>query len=83
MTNDDNPYRDAPDGKLARLRYSISTLWEGFGNVDSVGLGIVINCGLAALGVVVFVATSGLLSYAGAVWAILNIAPVVQWVLGL
>jgi hypothetical protein len=72
-----------PSGKVARLKYSINNLWDEWGNVDSIGLGIVINLGLAAIGVLGYVWLSGILAYVAAVWAILNVLPVLQWVLRL
>jgi hypothetical protein len=66
----------------AGLRYSIQSLWSDFGNTDSVGLGLVINLGLAAVGVLIYASTSGWLQFAGAVWAILNVLGIVKWVFG-
>jgi len=83
MTGDDSPFEDAPTDKLGRLRYSISTLWDDFGRADHMIVGLAVNVALSLVGVAVFVLTSGVLSYAGAVWAIINILPVVQWVLRL
>lgn len=37
---------------------------------------------LSATGVGIYIYATGWVAYAGAVWAILNIAPVVQWVMG-
>jgi len=83
MTDDENPYSDAPSGKLNRLKYAISTLWNDFGRADHMIVGLAVNVALSLVGVAVFILTSGVLSYAGAVWAIINILPVVQWVLRL
>lgn len=81
--SDEEPFADAPSSKTGRVKYAISNLWDDFGHVDNPYLGLVINCGLASLGLVLFVATSGLVSYLGVVWALLNLLPVFQWVLGL
>jgi len=83
MTDDENPYADRPDGKLNQLQYSISNLWDEFGNVDSVGVGLVVNLGLALIGVVIYWQTTGLVAVAGAIWAILNLLGIIKWVLGL
>lgn len=90
MTDDENPYADRPDGKVAQVRYSIANLWSEFGNVDNIQLGIVINVGLGLLGLPVvwfglnaMPGTAGLVvAFIGAVWAIVNILPVVQWMVG-
>jgi len=83
MSDDESDFAEMPSGKVARLKYSINNLWEDFGNVDSIGLGIVINLGLAAIGVIGYVWLSGLVAYVALVWAILNVLPILQWVLGL
>lgn len=74
---------DLDNQGLSDLKFSIQTLWERFGNVDSMVVGTIINLLLASLGILVFVATTGWLSYLGVVWAIMNLLPIVQWVLGL
>lgn len=83
MSDDENPYADVPTGRIARLKHSVTHLLGEFGSADNVQLGIVINVGLALPGLAVFLATSGILSWIGAVWFLLNILPVVQWVIGL
>lgn len=83
MTDQDSDFQDMPTGRTARLKYSISNLWDQWGNVDNEWLGAVINVGLAMFGVVAFVFGSGLVSWAGAAWAVLNLVPVIQWVLRL
>jgi hypothetical protein len=79
----DSDYSDMPSGKVARIKYSITNLWDSFGRTDSLGLGVVINLGMVLLGIIVFMTTSGILSYVGAVWALFNCYPFVKWVLGL
>lgn len=64
------------------LRYSVQNLWSDFGNTDSVGLGLVINLGLAAVGVLIYAFGSGWVAFVGAVWAILNVLGIVKWVFG-
>jgi len=81
--SEESDYADMPSGKVARIKYSISNLWDSFGRTDSVGLGVVINLSMIALGVVVYMSTSGIPSYAGAVWAIFNCYPFAKWVFGL
>jgi len=67
MTDDNS----IPDGKLNKLTYSITNLWEDFGRTDSLLLGTVVNVALGALGLAVYIAADGLVAFAGAVWAIL------------
>jgi hypothetical protein len=67
---------------VAGLRYSIQNLWSDFGNTDSVSLGLVINLGLAAIGVLIYAFGSGWVAFVGAVWAILNVLGIVKWVFG-
>lgn len=83
MTDDDSDFADMPSGRRARLQYSISNLWDQFGNVDNVALGLTINIGLASLGLIAFVLGDGLVAWAGIAWAILNGYPLIQWALGL
>jgi len=82
MSDDDTEYY-TPESRTDRIKYSVTTLWDDFGRTDSAQLGLVINTGLALLGVIVYILTSGLVSYAGIAWAILNIYPVFQWVISL
>jgi hypothetical protein len=83
MTQEESDYAGMPSGRIARIKYSISNLWDSFGRTDSVGLGVVINLGMVALGIIVYMATTGLLQYAGVVWAIFNAYPLLKWVFGL
>jgi len=80
--SDDSDF-DVPTRKRDRLTQSISNLWAEFGTVDSVSLGLVVNLGLALIGVVIWWQTTGLVAFAGAVWAILNLAGIIKWVLKL
>jgi hypothetical protein len=83
MTENESDYADAPDGKFNQLKYSVTNLWDEFGNTDSLGFAFVVNTAMILLGVVVFLTFDGLVSYAGAVWAIFNSYPIIQWVFGL
>jgi len=83
MGDDESDFADMPSGKVARLKYSINNLWGEWGNVDSIGLGIVINLGLAAFGFIGYAFLSGIPSYVALVWGIVNILPIIQWVLRL
>jgi len=81
--SEDSDYSGMPSGRIARVKYSIGNLWDSFGRTDSIGLGVIINLSMIALGVIVFYTTSDLVSYAGAVWALFNSYPFVKWVFGL
>lgn len=78
MTDDEI---EMPDGRLARLQYSITNLWDQFGNVDSIQLGIVINVGVGLLGLLLYALTDGWLAVAGIAWFVLNVFPVLRWVM--
>ena len=79
---DDSEFH-VPEGKWNQLKYSIGNLLEEWANTDNPILGLVINLGMAAIGVVVWYFTSGIVAFAGGVWAILSILAIVKWVLGL
>jgi Zn-dependent protease len=83
MTKDESDFAGMPSGRIARLKYAVGNLWSDYGNVDSVGLGIVINVGLALLGVLVYTQFTGVIAIIGAVWAVFNLVPVAQWVFDL
>lgn len=82
MTSSDDLDRPRPTG-LASIRYSIGNLWDEFGSTDAPLLGLVVNLGLAAIGVLVYSQASGAVAFVGAAWAILNVLGVVKWVFGL
>lgn len=69
--------------ELSNLRASITNLWDDFGGTTAPLLGLVVNLGLAAIGLVIYWQTSGLIAYAGGTWAILHILAIVKWVIGL
>lgn len=81
MSEDPEPV-DIPDSKGARLRFAIGNLFEDFGSTSSWKLGLVVNLGLAAIGLLVYWQTSGIVAFAGGVWMLLNLFGVVQWVIG-
>ena len=62
------------------LRLSTGYLIDKFARTDNIGLALVINGGLAAIGLVVYLAFDGLLGAAGLVWAIINLLGIVKWV---
>lgn len=67
---------------LSDLRLSLENLIEDFGSTENPLLGLVINLGLAAIGVVVYLELSGIIAIAGLMWAIINVLGVVKWVIG-
>jgi hypothetical protein len=83
MAENESDYSGMPTGRIARIKYSIHNLWDSFGRTDSLGLGVVINLSMIALGIIVYVLSSGLLSYVGAVWAIFNSYPFIKLVFNL
>lgn len=82
MSDDTNPYDGMPSGRLARLKYSISNLWDDFGHVDNLAVGVMINLALVLSGVAIAIGTDGWVSMLGVAWAVLNAYPLVQWVIG-
>lgn len=65
---------------LSDLQLAISNLWDEFGSTDNIGLALVINGGLAAIGVIAWLALDGVAAYAGLVWAIINLSGILKWV---
>lgn len=80
MTDDDNGFEHDPTSRSG-LKYAISNLIHQFGTLDNISLAIIINVFFFSVGVVLFYILSGWLSFVAGVWAILNILPVIQWVL--
>ena len=66
---------------VAGLRYSLGTLFERFGTADNPAIGILINGSLALVGIALAIVTSGLVQWAAGVWALVNLMPIVQWVM--
>lgn len=67
---------------LSDLRISLKNLHEDFGSTENPLLGLVINLGLASIGVVIYLEVGGIGAIAGLVWAIINLIGVVKWVIG-
>jgi len=81
--SDDTDYSDAPTGKVAQIKYSITNLWDDLGRADDPKVGFFVSLILAASGVFVYAAFDEWVAFAGAVWAILNILGPIKWVLNL
>ncbi len=64
------------------LRISLENLLHDFGSTDNPLLGLVINLGLASIGVVAYLELGGVAAIVGLVWAIINVLGVVKWVIG-
>lgn len=76
------------DDELSRsgqhdLVTSLSNLHRKFGSTEKPLLGLAVNAGLAAIGIVGVLLTSGILEVVAAAWAGLNILGIVKWVIGL
>lgn len=65
---------------LSDLQLSISNLWDEFGSTDKIGLALVINGGLAAIGLVVYLAFDGVVAAVGLLWMLINLWGIVKWV---
>jgi hypothetical protein len=68
-----------PDTRREKLKSSVAGLIDT-GRVDPI-LGTIINAGIVAIGLVIFVFTTGALSYVGAFFAILSALGIFKWVL--
>jgi len=72
MTNDKH--------SLSELKTSLRTLWHEFGQTDSLTLGIIINTSMVAIGVAGVLLLDGLLQFIACAWLVLNLYPLVEWV---
>lgn len=77
----DIDWEDVPDTRTGQIRYSVTNLWDEFGHTEHLGLALVVNCGLAALGALVWWRTSGIVAFVGFVWMLINLLGVVKWVI--
>lgn len=68
---------------LDDLRLSIANLWDSFGSSDNILLATGINAVCIALGAAVWYLTTGVLAFAGAVFAIISALGILKWVIGL
>lgn len=82
MTGEEELEDTMPTG-LDQLQYVIGNLWDEFGSTESPLLGLTINLGLTAIGVLVYSQTTGVVAFLGAVWAILHVLAIGKWVIGL
>jgi hypothetical protein len=74
---------DIPNSTLAKLRYAITNLWDRFGQQDRIGIALAVNLLFTVCGILVYSWGSGLVAFAGAVWAILHVLAILKWVVGL
>lgn len=72
-----------PSGKRAQLEQSIHNLVEWHGRTDSMLFGLLVNLGLALVGVIVYLYADGVVAYAGAVWSLVNLFGIIKWVFNL
>lgn len=81
MTNDNNDYEGIGElSKLEQVRYSVSNLFDSFGEA-SVGVGLLVSIGLAAPGLFVWLQFDGVVAIVGLLWAIINLLGPVKWVI--
>jgi hypothetical protein len=94
MTEDDNDRSTWQEAKLHFLRLTQADTEEQFdeavrkptadkGQTDNWKLGLVINTAQIVLGVALYVFTSGLISWAGVILAVIAALAIIKWVLGL
>lgn len=82
----DSPEEDGvsiPAGKRAQFEQSLRYNLENLGRTDNPWLGLFVNLTLAATGVAIYYHTTGLVAYAGAVWALINLFGIIKWVFNL
>lgn len=63
---------------FAPIRYLI----DEFGRTDSIQRGLLVNLGMATLGLLGIILTSGYLRIGSAIWIVINLYPVARWVIG-
>lgn len=66
---------------LEQIKQSVQGNLSHYREASSVYHDLAINVALGLVGVVVYVYFTGWVSWIGAVWAILNLLPVVTWVM--
>jgi len=82
MTEDESAV-EVPNSTLAKLRYSITNLWEDYGRQEQIGIAFAVNVGLTIIGTAIYATADGWIAFAGAVWAILHVLAIIKWVVGL
>jgi len=94
MTEDDNDRSAWTKAKLHFLKLTQADTGEQLdetvrkpasdkGQTDNWKLGLLINTAQIVLGVALYVTTSGLLSWAGVILAVIAALAIIKWVLGL
>ena len=69
--------------RLSELKLSIRNLWHEFGSTDSLLVGVSVSIALALPGIAAWMYLTSPWNYIGAVWALLNLLPLVQAVMNL
>lgn len=69
--------------RLSELKLSVRNLWQEFGRTDSLLVGVLVSVALALPGIAGYVLLSSPWNYVAAVWALLNLLPILQGVLRL
>lgn len=69
--------------RLGELKLSIRNLIAEFGHTDNLLFGVLLSIALALPGVAVWFLLSGWVAWIGAVWALLNLLPILQAVMQL
>lgn len=69
--------------RLYELKISVRQLIKEFGHTDNLLVGVLVSIALALPGVAVWFFLSGWVAWVGAVWALLNLLPIIQAVLQL
>lgn len=74
---------ETEEARNRSLTEQLGILFERFGSTGSLAVGVAINVLTIAIGLAVYWATTGLLSWAGAVFAILGVLGILSGVLRL
>lgn len=70
-----------PTGKLAQLKYSVSNLWDEFGNVDNLVTGTLINLAIGLPGLAGWLMIDHWLSVVGLLWFLMHVVAIVHgWI---
>lgn len=69
--------------RLSELKLSIRNLWDEFGATDNFIVGATVSIALVIPGILAYLYLGTPYNYVGAVWALLNLLPLVQGVMNL
>jgi hypothetical protein len=83
MSDRDESAVEVPNSTLAKLKFSITNLWDEYGNTGSLVGDLFIQLLTAASGITIYLLFDGYVGFAGVVLAILPLLAILKWVVGL